>query len=429
MESKQLSELFKTAAMKTEQKRIQLFVLILGIGLLFSALNLGLNRKDVVGAFQSAESYYFIMGGIFIYLSYWVLLYFTTKRMHKKGKTMSTVAKIVQVTVEVSFPTIVIGVLSYVEATPVFIDSPVFLFYFILIALSALHLNLYMCIYTSLVAAIQYSVIVYTVFEAFPAEASEMLFFPRSIYFGRGFIFIGTGLAAGFITIEINNYIREVSRQLKEKQKVVTLFGQQVSREVVDELIAEESGNAVKMRDASILFLDIRNFTTYVESKEPVEIIQFQNNIFSPLMEIIEEHGGIINQVLGDGFMASFGVPVSKPAHCRDAFLAGKAIIVRLNELAEKGIIPPTRVGIGLHCGEVITGNIGNAIRKQYSIAGTTVILAARLEQLNKAYNSQFLLSKAAHDRLEGLQSEMDSIGKVPLKGFEEPVEVFQVKV
>ncbi|MBE2219246.1 MAG: adenylate/guanylate cyclase domain-containing protein, partial [Ignavibacteria bacterium] len=159
------------------------------------------------------------------------------------------------------------------------------------------------------------------------------------------------------------------------------------------------------------------------------EIIQFQNNIFDPLIEIISKHKGLVNQFMGDGFMASFGIPLETNTHEQNAFEAGLEIISKIKELAVNGIIPPTRVGIGIHSGDVITGNIGNDIRKQYSIAGTTVITAARLEQLNKQFSTQFLVTKEFLNKVHTNGQVIESLGDVSIKGFEKPVEVMCVKV
>ncbi len=213
----------------------------------------------------------------------------------------------------------------------------------------------------------------------------------------------------------------------RQKQRIEMLFGQQVSSEVVQALLDKEDNDDVKRSQATIMFLDIRNFTVFARGKDPTEVIRFQNNVFSPLIDIITQHHGIINQILGDGFMASFGIPMFEKDHCQNAFDAGLDIIKRMKELADEGRIPPTKVGIGLHTGEVTSGNIGNEIRKQFSIAGDTVIMAARLEQLNKQYQSQFLISKDVHDKVNPGKVILKSLGKLDLKGFEKVREVFQV--
>ena len=137
------------------------------------------------------------------------------------------------------------------------------------------------------------------------------------------------------------------------------------------------------------MFLDIRGFTPFAEQREPEEIIRYQNDVFGFMIDIIDQHQGSINQFLGDGFMATFGLQEAEVNPCEDAYQAAKEIITLVNKKSEEGLIPTTRVGIGLHAGNVVAGNVGTAIRKQYSITGNTVITAARIEQLNKEFESQ----------------------------------------
>lgn len=212
-----------------------------------------------------------------------------------------------------------------------------------------------------------------------------------------------------------------------QKHRVEMLFGQQVSSEVVQTLLNNKNKEDIQRTEATIMFLDIRNFTVFARGKDPEDVIKFQNNIFSPLIEIITKYNGIINQFLGDGFMASFGIPISDESHCQNAFDAGKSIIKRMHQLAEAKVIPITRIGIGLHSGEVISGNIGNKIRKQFSIAGENVIVAARLEQLNKQFQSQFLISKDVFDRIDSKDINLKLLGEIDLKGFKKLKSVYQV--
>ena len=156
-------------------------------------------------------------------------------------------------------------------------------------------------------------------------------------------------------------------------------------------------------------------------------MIAFQNQVFSPLIEVITGHHGIINQILGDGFMASFGILTDGEDHCLNAYRAGFAIIEVMNRLGVDRTLGINRVGIGLHTGEIITGNIGNDIRKQFSIAGRNVVVAARLEQLNKTYGTQFLISRNVYDRVHREGDTLESLGMVSIKGIERQMEVIKV--
>ena len=213
--------------------------------------------------------------------------------------------------------------------------------------------------------------------------------------------------------------------QLKGAQAhIKQLLGQQISGAVAEALITDESASQVARRFVCIMFLDIRNFTGFAEKLLPEEIINYQNKVFGFMIDAINRHHGIVNQILGDGFMATFGAPVSKGNDCMNAYAAAREIMEGVNAKSESGEIPKTRVGIGLHAGHVVTGNVGTEQRKQYSITGNTVIIAARLEQLNKELGSTLVISREVYDQLPLDMREPVEFEQVMVKGRSLPVEI-----
>jgi adenylate cyclase len=203
------------------------------------------------------------------------------------------------------------------------------------------------------------------------------------------------------------------------------LFGQQVSREVLMTLV-EERGVA-KKQEATVLALDIRNFTAFAETHTPDEIMDFQNKIFGPVIDIINQHQGVVNQIMGDGMMATFGTPVSNALHTDMAFEASLKIRQKIKDLVLNGVIEDTRVGLGLHTGDVVTGNIGNENRKQYSISGSAVIIAFRVEQLNKEFGTDLLITDSVKNRIAPGKIQLTSLGRQPMRGFDREVELYKV--
>jgi adenylate cyclase len=125
--------------------------------------------------------------------------------------------------------------------------------------------------------------------------------------------------------------------------------------------------------------------------------------------------------------MATFGVPESKGNDSENAFLAASDIIHKVNKKSREGDIPETRIGIGLHTGKVVVGNVGTSLRKQYSITGNAVIIASRIEQLNKIYSSQLLISEEVIKNSAMDTKGLKSLGPVELKGREKPVNLFKI--
>ena len=145
------------------------------------------------------------------------------------------------------------------------------------------------------------------------------------------------------------------------------------------------------------------------------------------MIEIVNRHNGIINKFLGDGFMAVFGAPISDGNDCLNAIAASQEILTRINQEIALGNISETRVGIGLHAGEAVTGSIGSSLRKEYTVIGDVVNLASRIEQLNKKFNTQLLISKAVKDALEEKINEVIPIGPVQVKGRVTSIQIYSL--
>ena len=227
------------------------------------------------------------------------------------------------------------------------------------------------------------------------------------------------------LTVAFRNLNKTKEQLSKAERRIKKLLGQQVSGDIAQELISAKTDKSLK-KFVCIMFLDIRGFTPMAEKLEPEELISYQNKVFGFMIDIIQKNHGIINQLLGDGFMATFGAPVSKGNDCQNAFNSAVEIISRANELSTKGSIQSTRVGIGLHAGHVVAGNVGTDQRKQYSITGNTVIVASRLEQLNKEFGSQLVISKQVHTKLDNYQGNVD-FKEVNIKGRSNPIKVLAV--
>jgi adenylate cyclase len=156
------------------------------------------------------------------------------------------------------------------------------------------------------------------------------------------------------------NYNRPLFDSAEEGNKIVNLFGQQISKEIVEEMLESEGALQSKLMKVCVMFIDIRNFTAYVADKTPAEIVAYQNAFFEIVIKTIIKHQGIINQFLGDGCMVTFGAPVAlkNPAH--NAVKAAIEIHEELKKKIQEGKIVRTSVGIGIHVGDAVTGQYWN---------------------------------------------------------------------
>jgi adenylate cyclase len=167
---------------------------------------------------------------------------------------------------------------------------------------------------------------------------------------------------------------------------------------VRSQLLAQPTGIQSELRDVCILVLDIRNFTAFSETTSPDAVVDYLNRLWGKAVEIINRHHGIVNKFLGDGFMAVFGAPLVMGNHCQNAINAAREILADIKRATDAGEIPATRIGIGLHSGEALVGNVGSAARREYTVIGDVVNVAFRIEQLNKELNSHFLASESVRE-------------------------------
>lgn len=328
---------------------------------------------------------------------------------------------------ETSIPSVVIIVFASQYNPATALISPIVFFYFLFIILSIFDLDLKLSMFAGFVASAEYLILslIYYDQHTFSGDLSVLNMLP--LYVAKSLFLLMAGVVAGIVSLKIRKNFFSSFHALDERNQLERVFGQQVSKEIVDEFIKNNLKITSREREATIMFLDIRNFSNFCEGKTPEEINKYQNEVLSFMIEIVTNHRGIVNQILGDGFMATFGAPVEDEKHTLNAVSAAKEIIEVLKSKNLNNEIPTTNVGIGIHCGEVVTGNVGTEDRKQYSVTGNTVILAARLEQLNKEFNSSVIVSKDVIDNMKTENVESISLGDVNVKGFANPIEVYRL--
>lgn len=218
----------------------------------------------------------------------------------------------------------------------------------------------------------------------------------------------------------------------REKRKMKRLFGQYVSKDVYEQLVANPDLARLggQRREMTVLFSDIRGFTTVSESGQPEEIVAILNEYFTRMVEIVFEHKGTLDKFVGDMVMALFGAPLDDPNHAQHAVEAALKMIRELNALNQKWAAegrPSLDIGIGISTGPMIAGNIGSEAIMSYTVIGDSVNLGARLESLNKEYGTRIIISEATRDALPD-RYLLRPLGDVVVKGKTRPVAIFEVK-
>ena len=218
----------------------------------------------------------------------------------------------------------------------------------------------------------------------------------------------------------------------REKRKMKRLFGQYVSKDVYEQLVANPDLARLggQRREMTVLFSDIRGFTTVSERGQPEEIVAILNEYFTRMVEIVFEHKGTLDKFVGDMVMALFGAPLDDSNHAEHAVEAALKMIRELNALNQKWAAegrPSLDIGIGISTGPMIAGNIGSEAIMSYTVIGDSVNLGARLESLNKEYGTRIIISEATRDALPD-RYQLRPLGDVVVKGKTRPVAIFEVK-
>lgn len=229
----------------------------------------------------------------------------------------------------------------------------------------------------------------------------------------------------------VNNQLAEANREMQRQNEFIrNVFGAHMTEKVAAELL--DSPGAVTIggeeKHVTLLMCDLRGFTELAQELPPRDVIKLLNRYLGAMIECVSEHEGIVDQILGDGILALFGVPQS---HHDDAYRASSCAVSmqhsmeRVNEENEADGLPQIRIGVGVNTGEVIVGNIGSERRMKYSVIGSAVNLAARIQSL--CLGGQVLISEAtrheAGDCLE-FQGHM----RVKLRGVADGVTVHDLR-
>lgn len=213
------------------------------------------------------------------------------------------------------------------------------------------------------------------------------------------------------------------------KRHLAHLFGQYVPPELVDEMSGqmEEINTDGEIRNMSVLFSDVRGFTTISESLEPKELTDFINGFLTPITEVIHHQRGTIDKYMGDAVMAFWGAPLEDHQHALHAMNAAILMIERMQTLNEefkaKGW-PEIKVGVGVNTGEMNVGNKGSEFRVDYTVLGDAVNLGSRLESLTKVYGVDIIVGEAT--KFEVPEYEYRELDRVKVKGKDKPVAIYE---
>ena len=230
----------------------------------------------------------------------------------------------------------------------------------------------------------------------------------------------------GLLALDFNAMVKG----LIERDRLRETFGRYVTRQVADHLLAGKVELGGELIPVTVLFSDIRSFTTISERMPPRELLDFLNVYFSAMVESVMKHDGVVDKFIGDAIMAVFGAPVPRPGDALNAVKAAlemRARLAKMNEGFRARGLPEIRAGIGLHTGEVVAGNMGHVERMEYTVIGDAVNLASRLEGMTKELACDVLLSEDLYKEVAG-SVDAEPLKRVHVKGREQEVMVYRLK-
>ena len=330
-------------------------------------------------------------------------------------------ARYVNALVETLIVTAIIITLSINIDVLTALNSPPSYVYLFVIMLSTLRTDPLISLFTGLACMAEYMAVLVYFSESFPSNGPLVNQF--AFQSAKAVALLIGSIIAACIAQELRRRFKQQLHAVLEHTSVMNVFGRHVSPQVAAHVLANQQQPASEVRFVCVLFLDIRDFTRYAEGV--AQVVSYLNTLFAVAIEEINQHKGIINKFLGDGFMAIFGAPLADPRACDHAVEAAHAILRATAALAHTGAIPPTSLGIGIHAGEVVTGRIGSSQRQEYTVIGDSVNVAARIEQLNKVCETHLLISDAVWERLDPTRRQGEELAPMVVKGRSQPVRIY----
>ena len=422
--SPEFHQAFVRGIMETERLRMKMLV-VASVVILAAVSTVALFFPQFIEQVWKKQVSLGYLFAIFIpFIAFECIAVAVVTREMKHARDIPVVRRYLNALVETSLPTVALGVQMAHMGDERALSFVVPMFYFVFIILSTMRLDFWLSTFTGAVAAVE----MFAMAMFFPAwhGASYDPWGEISFHIARSLVLLGGGVLAGAVAAQLRRQFVASIAAATARDRVTNLFGQHVSPQVVDRLLSAGADDVAHAHNVAVMFVDIRSFTSAARQRTPEEVVQRLDRAFEVLVEIVDRNHGIVNKFLGDGFLALFGAPLEDPDAGHRAVNAAREIL-EATERANATSDWPLRLGIGIHVGKVVAGNVGSQRRKEYTVIGDTVNFAARLEALNKEYGSQLLVSADVYESAGAAHADAVSLGEVSVRGYEQPQVVWRL--
>ena len=232
---------------------------------------------------------------------------------------------------------------------------------------------------------------------------------------------------------ELFTSIQAMARGLEERERLKSNFARYVSKHALEEVLKKEGSLSLasegKRQRVTLLFSDIQQFTTLSEELPPEEVLKILNQYFTEMISVIFQYQGTLDKFIGDGMMVEFGAPFEDSKQELHAILAAIHMQRRLKEISdqwEKEGKQPLSMGIGIHAGFAVLGNIGSELRMEYTAIGDTVNVASRLERLTRKIGRSIIVSKSVYDKVKGYFI-FEDLKEIEIRGRKGTLQIYSI--
>lgn len=235
-------------------------------------------------------------------------------------------------------------------------------------------------------------------------------------------------IITGLLTMAIANNMSSLFLKLRHRERLMRFLSPEIVEKLDSGSLKLELGGEVK--EVTVLMTDIRGFTSLSEERDPHEVVALLNEYFTAMSNIIFKYGGTLDKFIGDAIMAVYGTPESYPDDTLRALKTAQEMIRAMEELNAKWKekdFPELKMGIALHTGQVLAGNIGSPKRMEYTVIGDAVNVTSRIESMNKTYNTEILFTQETYSKIKDHISAR-VVGDAPVRGRKNQIQLYTLE-